>query len=219
MKRGDSLVAILSARAEHNADRVALTFVDHLGAELERRTYRELDIRARAIAAALQDRRVAGPCLLLYPPGLEFIAAFFGCQYAGVPAVPVFPPDPTKPQQLQRLLAIADEARPAVALTTQALLPVVKTAVRGAVRPVRRADLAGQRRAGRCAPRSLAAHRRARQRHRLPPVHLGLDRVAARRDGQPRQPARQPRVDRQRRRAIIATAARSAGCRRTTTWA
>ena len=30
--------------------------------------------------------------LLLYPPGLDFIAAFFGCLYAGVLAVPVLPP-------------------------------------------------------------------------------------------------------------------------------
>ena len=38
--------------------------------------------------------------LLLYPTGLEFIAAFFGCLYAGVIAVPVPPPNSAQPQQL-----------------------------------------------------------------------------------------------------------------------
>src|SRR5262249_48053035 len=43
----------------------------------------ELDRRARALAARLQARGLAGGrALLLYPPGLEFIAAFFGCLYA-----------------------------------------------------------------------------------------------------------------------------------------
>ncbi len=128
MTRPSSLVAMLSGRADRDPDRAALAFVDHLGAEHDRRTYRDLDRRARAIAAALQERRASGPCLLLYPPGLEFVAAFFGCLYAGLPAVPVFPPDPSKPQQLRRLLAVADEADPVVALTTQAILPVVKAA-------------------------------------------------------------------------------------------
>jgi acyl-CoA synthetase (AMP-forming)/AMP-acid ligase II len=43
-------------------------------------TYGELDRNARAIAAALRSRGLAGEqALLLYPPGLDYIAAFFGC--------------------------------------------------------------------------------------------------------------------------------------------
>ena len=58
----------------------------------------ELDRRARALAARLQARGLAGRrALLLYPPGLEFIAAFFGCLYAGVVAVPAYPPRPNRP--------------------------------------------------------------------------------------------------------------------------
>ena len=42
-----------------------------------------------AIAAELQDRTVPGErAVLLFPPGLDFISAFFGCMYAGVIAVP-----------------------------------------------------------------------------------------------------------------------------------
>ena len=56
-------------------------------------TYAQLDRRARAIAAHLQDMRLAGQNVVLaYPPGLEFIAAFFGALYAGCVAVPAYPP-------------------------------------------------------------------------------------------------------------------------------
>ena len=55
--------------------------------------------------------------MLLYPAGLEFIAAFFGCLYAGVIAVPVYPPRRTR--SLSRIQAIADDAEARVALTTE----------------------------------------------------------------------------------------------------
>src|SRR5262249_27100361 len=74
-------------------DAPAFCFLTDGETEGPRLTYAELDRAARAIAAALYD--VAGPgdrALLLYPPGLEFIAAFFGCQYAGVVPVPAYPP-------------------------------------------------------------------------------------------------------------------------------
>jgi acyl-CoA synthetase (AMP-forming)/AMP-acid ligase II len=55
----------------------------------ERRTYLELDLRARRIAAALSARMSRGDrLLLLYPQGLEFVEAFLGCLYAGIVAVP-----------------------------------------------------------------------------------------------------------------------------------
>ena len=72
----------------------------------------------------LQSHSAGGErVLLLYPTGLEFIAAFFGCLYAGVIAVPVPPPNPAQPQRtLPRLRAITNDARPSVALTTSSIL-------------------------------------------------------------------------------------------------
>ena len=58
--------------------------------------------------------------LLLYPPGLDFITAFFGCLYGGVIAVPVYPP--RRNRSLGRIQAIADDADAKVALTTDAVL-------------------------------------------------------------------------------------------------
>src|SRR5690242_14341213 len=58
-------------------------------------TYGELDRQARAIGAQLTGIGRSGErAILLYPPGLEYIAAFFGCLYAGLVAVPTYPPDP-----------------------------------------------------------------------------------------------------------------------------
>jgi acyl-CoA synthetase (AMP-forming)/AMP-acid ligase II len=66
--------------------------------EGEQLSYGELDRRSRAIASQLQGLGLSGErALLLYPPGLDYLAAFFGCLYAGVVAVPAYPPrNPTQ---------------------------------------------------------------------------------------------------------------------------
>jgi acyl carrier protein len=79
-------------------------------------TYEQFDRHARAIAARLVDLGMTGErALLLYPQGLEFIVAWFGCLYAGVVAVPAFPP--RRNRNMGRIEAIADDARAKVALT------------------------------------------------------------------------------------------------------
>jgi 8-amino-7-oxononanoate synthase len=82
-------------------------------------TYAQLDRRARTIAAHLQDLGVAGQCVLLvYPPGLDFVAAFFGCLYAGCVAVPTYPPH--RHRMLERFQAVAADSGALVALSTGA---------------------------------------------------------------------------------------------------
>ncbi len=72
-------------------------------------TYAELDMRARAIAAHLTELGMSGErALLLYPPGLDFVAAFFGCLYAGMVAVPAYPP--RRNRNMGRIQAISDDA-------------------------------------------------------------------------------------------------------------
>jgi len=83
-------------------------------------TYGELDRRARAIAASLQDMRLAGQRVVLaYPPGLEFIAAFFGVLYAGCVAVPT---DQPRHRTLDRFHALAGDAGAPLALSTTAAI-------------------------------------------------------------------------------------------------
>ena len=86
----------------------------------------ELDRQARAIAAWLQSLNLEGErALLLYPAGLDFIAAFFGCLYAGVVAVPAYPP--RRNRSLSRIQAIADDAQAKIALTTYPVWERVQT--------------------------------------------------------------------------------------------
>ncbi len=83
-------------------------------------SYGELQRRAMAIGGRLQGMIAAGErVLLLYPPGLEFVEAFFGCLYAGALAVPAYPPRPHRPSP--RLEAIIADARPALVLSTERL--------------------------------------------------------------------------------------------------
>ncbi|HEX9671698.1 MAG TPA: AMP-binding protein, partial [Thermoanaerobaculia bacterium] len=120
-----NLISRLRASALDRQDDRAYTFLGAAGDEVAHLTYGELDLQARAIAARLQTTNAVGQrALLLYPPGLEFVAAFLGCLYAGVTAVPAYPP--RSGRALPRLLAIAEDAQPAVALTTSELLPKLR---------------------------------------------------------------------------------------------
>src|SRR5262249_27069385 len=85
---------------------LAYAFLGDEAGEKSVMSYEELDRKARAIAARLQAVcRPGDRALLICPPGLEYIAAFFGCLYAGVIAVPGYPPRPN--QGLTRLQTIA----------------------------------------------------------------------------------------------------------------
>ncbi|MBN2477134.1 MAG: aminotransferase class I/II-fold pyridoxal phosphate-dependent enzyme [Pirellulales bacterium] len=120
-----TLVELLRHRARCQADNLAFTYLVDGEDEQTHLTYAELDRQARAIAAWLESRGLVGQrALLLYPAGLEFIAAFFGCLYAGVVAVPVYPP--RRNRSLARIQAIADDAEAKVALTTDLVLQRVE---------------------------------------------------------------------------------------------
>jgi amino acid adenylation domain-containing protein len=121
--RHHTLVTILQERALAEPSREAFTFLGEGGAEEHRVDYASLARQARAIAARLQAEDAPGErALLLYAPGPEYVAAFFGCLFAGVVAVPVYPPDPGRPERsLSRLLAIIRDSGARWALTTSAL--------------------------------------------------------------------------------------------------
>lgn len=114
-----SLSEILSYRAQHQPDKQAYIFLQNGETESASLTYGELDRQARLIANRLQSWR-GERALLLYPSGLEFIITFFGCLYAGVVAVPVYPP--RRNQKLSRLLSIFNDTHAKVALTTTSVL-------------------------------------------------------------------------------------------------
>jgi len=118
-----TLIELLRRRALQQPEHRAYTYLLDGEIEAAHLTYAALDCQARAIGAWLQSYNASGKrALLLYPSGLEFIAAFFGCLYAGVIAVPLPPPNPAQPQRtLPRLLAITNDAGPSLALTTSSI--------------------------------------------------------------------------------------------------
>jgi acyl-CoA synthetase (AMP-forming)/AMP-acid ligase II/acyl carrier protein len=119
-----TLVHVLRERAAERADARAFTFLVDGESHEAVLTFAQLDERARAIAAALLERGAGGKTVvLLFPPELEYVSAFFGCLYAGAIAVPAYPPDPMRlGRTLPRLQAIIDDAGADVVLTTSALL-------------------------------------------------------------------------------------------------
>jgi acyl transferase domain-containing protein/acyl-CoA synthetase (AMP-forming)/AMP-acid ligase II/acyl carrier protein len=112
-----NLSGLLRARAMEHGPRVAFRSLADGETEESHLTYEELESRARAIASSLQRQVAAGErALLFYSAGLEFFAAFWGCLYAGVVAVPVFPA--RLQRQIPRLLSIAEDSEAKFALTT-----------------------------------------------------------------------------------------------------
>src|SRR5205085_1320947 len=127
--RPSTLVELLRWRAVESPQRSAFTFLVEGEAEAIAVTYEELERRARAIGALLQSRRATGErVLLLFPPGVDYIAAFFGCLYAGAIGVPAYPPRLNR--TIHRLQAIAADSQARFALTTKAILTLEAVAER-----------------------------------------------------------------------------------------
>ncbi|MBW4537641.1 MAG: amino acid adenylation domain-containing protein [Myxacorys chilensis ATA2-1-KO14] len=115
-----TLVDLVRHRAMHQPDQTAYRFLGDGETETASLTYQELDRRSRAIAAQLQAFNLRGErALLLYPPGLDYITAFFGCLYAGVIAVPAYPPH--NQRNTPRIRAVVADANAAIALTTSTI--------------------------------------------------------------------------------------------------
>ncbi|MBE8994627.1 fatty acyl-AMP ligase [Microcystis aeruginosa] len=122
LNKFSTLVELLRYRASSQPERIAYIFLRDGEIEEARLTYGELDQKARAIAAHLQSLEAKGERgLLLYPPGLDFISAFFGCLYAGVVAIPAYPP--RRNQNLLRLQAIIADSQARFTFTNAALFP------------------------------------------------------------------------------------------------
>ncbi len=112
---------LLQRRAELHGSVPACTFLADGESREETWTYAELDRRARTVAAWLQVHGAVGqPVLLVYPQGLDFIAAFFGCLYAGAIAVPAYAP--RRNRRAHRIGFMVSDTRVQWALTTQEIL-------------------------------------------------------------------------------------------------
>ena len=116
-----NVIHVLRRRVQEHREKTVYTYLNDGESQETRLTYCELERRALAIAAHLQSQLPPGErVLLLYPPGIEFPTAFFGCLCAGMVAVPTYPPHSN--QFLANLRATVSDAGPTVALTTASTL-------------------------------------------------------------------------------------------------
>ncbi len=112
-----TFVDMLRWRSAQTPHQRAFGFLCEGGQDQDELSYAELDARARAVAALLQAHGTIGDrALLVYPPGLDFVAALFGCLYAGWIAVPMAA---AGAQHLERLNSVAQDAQASVALATR----------------------------------------------------------------------------------------------------
>lgn len=122
-----SVVDVLRRRAVEQPDKLIYRFLVDGEQDEIILTYAELDRRARSIGALLQSfSKPADRALLLFPPGVDFIVAFWGCLYAKVMAVPAYPPHPARLEKsLPTILRIIADARPTVVLLSSSLAAAI----------------------------------------------------------------------------------------------
>ena len=120
-----TLIDYLRMWQARQPDQTLFRFVDGEARELERYTYASFAERTRELAAYLSAEAGLGPgdrALLVYPPGLEMVAAFYACARLGVVAVPVSPPLPMSFEAgLAKLSFIARDSQAKAVLSTKQL--------------------------------------------------------------------------------------------------
>ena len=123
-----SLPELLQRRAAEQGAEPAYVFLGERGEEVASLSYGQLHHQALAVAAELADRcRLGDRALLLFPHCLDFVAAYFGCLYAQVVAVPVSPPRGTRVADATR--AVVADCEPAAVLTVAALRETIHAAL------------------------------------------------------------------------------------------
>ncbi|KAG5274410.1 hypothetical protein AALO_G00135840 [Alosa alosa] len=121
----------LQWRAQTDPDHVLYVLLNAKGTAVCTATCLQLHKRAEKVAAALIERsgiNTGENIVLLYPPGIDLIAAFYGCLYAGCVPVTVRPPHPQNlPATLPTVKLITDVCKAAGILTTQFLVKILRS--------------------------------------------------------------------------------------------
>ena len=124
------MIDVLRAHAEHRPNQVAYRFLgdgEHVTATMK---YAELDVLAKSVARTLRELGDAQQRVILaHTPGLDFIVDLMGCLYAGMVAVPVYPP--TGHREIATADAVIRASRPVAVLSDQ---PVIASALGDAAR-------------------------------------------------------------------------------------
>ena len=113
-----NLLELLQRHASQQPDKRAFTLFGPDESATDHVIYGEFDRHSRAIGALLQSYGAKGErALILHPYGLEFVAAFLGCLYAGVTAVPAYQPRVGRPDP--QLGGIRADSQATIALASE----------------------------------------------------------------------------------------------------
>jgi len=119
-----TITDLLKDRATGNADDLAFRFMENgeLDGPITEWTFSELYHQSAGVAEDLVEQGLSGSSVLLvFPPGLDFVKAFYGCLLAGARAVPVPLPNPRSNNPLGRILNTAKACGASTVLTNQQL--------------------------------------------------------------------------------------------------
>ncbi len=117
----NTLVDLLRYRAANQAASDAFVFIEDADDEVSHINYGELECKAQAIGAWLRAFVNEGEkALIVLPPGLKYVTAFFGCLFAGIIAVPTYPPRLHKTDS--RLNTIIQDSEAKICITDSKIL-------------------------------------------------------------------------------------------------
>lgn len=115
-----TITEMVEQRMRLQPGKPALSFLVDGESEIRTWTYADLGRETLRIGGRLALERIRGErVVLLFEPGLDYIAAFLGCLAAGAVAVPAYPP--SSKRFAERILGIIADCRPRIILTTRAL--------------------------------------------------------------------------------------------------
>uniref|UniRef100_A0A3Q2CGE2 Disco-interacting protein 2 homolog Ba n=1 Tax=Cyprinodon variegatus TaxID=28743 RepID=A0A3Q2CGE2_CYPVA len=121
----------LQWRAQTDPEHVLYVLLNSKGVPVCTATCAQLHKRAEKITATLYEKgglNTGDNVVLLYPPGIDLIAAFYGCLYAGMIPVTVRPPHPQNlAATLPTVRMIIDVSKAACILTTQPLMRILRS--------------------------------------------------------------------------------------------
>ncbi len=122
MNTATNLVTLLQQRSLHTPEKIGYIFLKDGSPQTEQAiVYHELDYKIRQLAAKLQQIASKNDrAILFYPQGLDYIIAFYACLYAGIVAIPTYPPHRNKPDK--RISSIVKDANPKLALTSTTII-------------------------------------------------------------------------------------------------
>ena len=132
-----TIIEFLRDRASRNSGDLAFRYMVNgdVDGPVKEWTFSELYRQSVGVAEELVEQGLDGSNLLLaFPPGLEFVKAFYGCLLAGARAVPVPLPNPRSKNPLGAILRTAGACGASTILTNQELAAM--TAAMGAELPV-----------------------------------------------------------------------------------